>query len=370
MIRIITIIGTLICFIEAFRVAIIYLRDDISLLRKIGESLILIVMILFCYFNIHYGNKIVILLSIILSCYILIKFIWGICNRSEYIDELSIKNAIDLSKAGIMFLDNKGKMILKNKVMDEVLNDLKICDNYLENLIKLSFKKMDNCYLVKNNDIVWKIVSYDNREIVLYNVSEIYNLNEEYLKENKLIEENNIKIMRLMDDIERIERTKNLLKIKNEYHDILGHRLVLFNKYMENGNYNVDDLDFLLDRIYDDEEKISPKEKLDNLIKMYNIVGIKINLDGKLTNDEKIDEILFEIIREAITNAIIHANSDLIDIKINNNKIVIENNGVVGNKLIKENDGIKGMRRKLSDINGSLDIIVDDTFKLLINIKK
>ena len=31
----------------------------------------------------------------------------------------------------------------------------------------------------------------------------------------------------------QVNKTKNLLKIKNEYHDIIGHRLALLTKYLE-----------------------------------------------------------------------------------------------------------------------------------------
>lgn len=374
MIKIITILVTLICFIESFRLAMICLRNDIPIYIKITESLILIIMIIFSYFNIHYENKIVLVLSIILSSYILVKFVKGIIKKSDYIDELSIKNAIDLSNSGIMFLDDKKRIIIKNRVMDEILDSLKIDDDYLNNLMKSSFKKIDNNYLIKDKDIIWKLVTHNNKEIILYDVCKIYNLNEQYIKENKKIEKNNNKLMNLMNNIEKIEETKNLLQIKNEYHDILGHRLALINKYMESDKYNVKDIEFLLDCIYNENNELSPKNKLTNLIKMYNIVGININLNGKLTNNMKIDEILFEIIREAITNAIIHANSDLIDINIKDgskNVIVsIENDGKFNNKVIKENDGIKGMKRKLKEINGKLDIIVDTKFKLIIDIKK
>ena len=34
--------------------------------------------------------------------------------------------------------------------------------------------------------------------------------------------------------------------------------------------------------------------------------------------------------------------------------------------IVFENEGIKGMRKKLSNINGSLKVITDDNFKLII----
>ena len=37
----------------------------------------------------------------------------------------------------------------------------------------------------------------------------------------------------------KIEKAKSLLKIKNEYHDIIGHRLALFSKYLENDTKDI-----------------------------------------------------------------------------------------------------------------------------------
>ena len=88
----------------------------------------------------------------------------------------------------------------------------------------------------------------------------------------------------------------------------------------------------------------------------------------------KVSEVFFEIIREAVTNAIIHADSKNIKIVINNNieniEMIITNDGKKPNNIINENEGIKGMRRKLNEIGGILIIETDDNFLLKVIINK
>ena len=88
----------------------------------------------------------------------------------------------------------------------------------------------------------------------------------------------------------------------------------------------------------------------------------------------RVSEVFFEIIREAVTNAIIHADSKNIKIVINNNieniEMIITNDGKKPNNIINENEGIKGMRRKLNEIGGILIIETDDNFLLKVIINK
>ena len=105
---------------------------------------------------------------------------------------------------------------------------------------------------------------------------------------------------------------------------------------------------------------------------MYYVIGIKINLVGNLPKDKDIANIFFEVIREAVTNAIIHADSEDINIVIkqidNNIEMVITNNIKKPISIIFENEGIKGMRKKLASINGNLKIVADNKFKLIVKV--
>ena len=336
---IITIIVTL---IQVVRVSTFFLRKDVSSIKKIFELLILIVMVILEYFNLLDISKTTMYLSLLLSIYILVSFIYEKLYKNEYISVLSVKKGIDASDTGIMFLDDNN-IILINNLFSNILKGLNITKDFINNLIKSSFKKVNNNYLLKYNDKVYMLNIYDNKD----------------------------KILLAIKNVEELEREKNLLKLKNEYHDIIGYRLALFDKYLEQENKDINNILKLLDSIYEDfNSKLDSNEKLKNLINMYSIIGINVKVFGALPIDEEKGIVFFEIIREAITNAIIHANSKNIKVVItaydNYIEMVITNDGNKPKSVIFENEGIKGMRKKLSNINGSLKVITDNNFKLII----
>ena len=252
------------------------------------------------------------------------------------------------------------------------MKSLNINNNYINNLTKNCFKKLDNDYLLKHDNKIY-MLKVNNKEVSLIDITELYNLQEEEYKQNKKIKENNKKLLLTLKNIELLEKEKNLLKLKNEYHDIIGYRLALFNKYLDSGSDNIKDALFLLDSIYEDFNScISVSEKLNNIVKMYRVIGIKISIYGSLPENEETSSIFFEIIREAITNAIIHADSKNIKVVIitheDYTEMIITNDGKKPDKVIHENEGIKGMKKKLSRINGNLKVITDNKFKLVIKV--
>ena len=357
----------IITLIQTFRVSICFFRKDISLFKKLFGLLLLVIIVILDYYNIIGNGNIYI--SLILSLYILISFIYERLNKNDYISVLSVKNGIDASDTGIMFLEN-GDIVLINNLFNSILKYYNINNDYIDNLIKICFKRIDDNYLLKYNNKIYVLKIYDN-EVSLIDVTQMYELQEEESLQNKKINDNNIKLINALKNIDELEKEKNLLRLKNEYHDIIGYRLALFNKYLENHNDSRDAL-FLLDSIYEDFNcKLSAYEKLNNLIKMYSIIGINISVIGNLPDSYDISNVFFEIIRESVTNAIIHADSKNIKIVISSNEyieMVITNDGLKPDNIIFENEGIKGMRKKLSFINGNLSIVIDDCFKLIVRV--
>ncbi len=84
-------------------------------------------------------------------------------------------------------------------------------------------------------------------------------------------------------------------------------------------------------------------------------------------------KVFFEIIREATTNAIRHANSSKIYIKINETleetNMTITNDGKKPNEFITENQGIKDMRRKVNSIGGIFYISTVPEFSVNVQIR-
>ena len=74
--KLLLIITIIITLIQVVRVTTIFLRKDASSIKKIFELLILIVMVILEYFNLLDISKITMYLSLLLSIYILISFIY------------------------------------------------------------------------------------------------------------------------------------------------------------------------------------------------------------------------------------------------------------------------------------------------------
>lgn len=349
---------------QTLRLCLYFMRRDKMIVNRVFEMFVLIFMIILCYFLMHSINTLVIILSVILSLLILIKGVYELFYDNS-VSILSAKNSVDMCDMGIMFLNNEQEIIFMNNMMSLILKYYRINNNYINELNRISFRKLGNVNLIKYNNKVLQL-NINDLEVVLTDVTEQYNLEEENEVKNKIIEENNNRILNTISDIEKIEKTRNLLKIKNEYHDLLGHKLALFSKYLEQNKCNKKDIEFLLNYVYSDSKNVFVK--LNDMIKMYGLVGINIVLDGKLPLDEDVSNVLFEIIRESVTNAIIHADSKNININIdndsNNIKVIIVNDGKLPNKIINENEGIKGMRRKLNSIGGNLIIDTSEGFVL------
>ena len=349
-------------------VTLLFLKEDVSIFKRVIGIIILVLLFSLTFYDMrlyryHITNKYISIISIIISfivgIYLIIK---RIKNRNR-ISDLSIKNAIDLSSNGIMFFKNK-KVVVTNNVMNDILKDLDINNDFFINILQ----NINQYNLLEALGKVWQ-VKYDEREIILYDVTDIYNLKKQTEEKNRLIENNNKKLVETFSILEELERKENLVKLKNEFHDLLGSRLSLFSSVLENNKINKEDVKYLINNLFINDEKLSVNELLDNLINMYKILGVNITIDGNLPHGNKKAKVFFEVIREAVTNAIRHANSKNINIMVNEKEMIITNDGLKPNNKIVENEGLKGIRRKVKNINGVVEIDTKDNFKLHITLK-
>ncbi len=364
--------------IQTYRVTIIWFRKDTGIVVRIMESLVLILCVFVSLADLKIHNmdicsRMFHIESEVLCCYVLGNFIFEVVRKKQYISILSVKSSIDLSRNGIMFLNSKGNIILINNMMRDILSEKSIMDDYIDRLIYSSFRIIEDVYLIRSLERVWYLKVQDREQVVMIDITDIYKLQEIEEEQNQRIEVNNKKILSTLEKIEEIEKSKNLIKLKNEFHDLLGHRLSLFQQYLNNKEIKIDDISYMLDNLFVDTDNLMNADlKLEKLVNVYKVFGVDVKVVGGLPIDEKIAEVFFEIIREAVTNAIIHADSHNIKVVITQNlervEMIITNDGAKSKKYISENEGIKGMRRKLKDVGGVLTIEVDKQFILRISV--
>lgn len=295
--------------------------------------------------------------------------------KKETITDFSIKKVIDECEFGILVLKGKKAKLINNK-MYEILDKLNIKKDYITNIIKQSIDQLDKNYCVKVEDKYYVFV-INNNEIITFDITEEYKLHQKLDKQNKKLKENNKKILLSIDNIEELEKEKNLLKLKNKYHDILGQNLSILQQYLNKENItqeNFEEIKFMIQKMFIDiEDTDDTNANLENLIKIHKKNGTDIIIDGKLPQNKEVAKVFFEIIREATTNAIRHAGSSKVFVNIKETLeetyMIITNDGRKPNEFITENQGIKDMRRKVKKLGGMFYISTVPEFSVNISIK-
>lgn len=295
--------------------------------------------------------------------------------KKETITDFSIKKVIDECEFGILVLKGKKAKLINNK-MYEILDKLNIKKDYITNIISQSIDQLDKNYCVKVEDKYYVFV-INNNEIITFDITEEYKLYQKLNGQNKKLKENNKKILLSIDNIEELEKEKNLLKLKNKYHDILGQNLSILQQYLNKENItqeNFEEIKFMIQKMFIDiEDTDDTNANLENLIKIHKKNGTDIIIDGKLPQNKETAKVFFEIIREATTNAIRHAGSSKVFVNIKETLeetyMIITNDGRKSNEFITENQGIKDMRRKVKKLGGMFYISTVPEFSVNISIK-
>ena len=295
--------------------------------------------------------------------------------KKETITDFSIKKVIDECEFVILVLKGKRAKLINNK-MYEILDKLNIKKDYITNIIKQSIDQLDKNYCVKVEDKYYVFV-INNNEIITFDITEVYKLHQKLNEQNKKLKENNKKILLSIDNIEELEKEKNLLKLKNKYHDILGQNLSILQQYLNKENItqeNFEEIKFMIQKMFIDiEDTDDTNTNLENLIKIHKKNGTDIIIDGKLPQNKETAKVFFEIIREATTNAIRHAGSSKVFVNIKETLeetyMIITNDGRKPNEFITENQGIKDMRRKVKKLGGMFYISTVPEFSVNISIK-
>ena len=295
--------------------------------------------------------------------------------KKETITNFSIKKVIDECEVGILVLKGKKAKLINNK-MYEILDKLNIKKDYITNIIKKSVEQIDKNYCVKVEDKCY-VFMINNNEIITFDITEVYELHQKINEQNRKLEENNKQILLSIDNIEELEREKNLLKLKNKYHDILGQNLSILQQYLNRENIsqeNFEEIKFMIQKMFIDiEDTDDTNTNLENLIKIHKKNGTDIIIDGKLPQNKETAKVFFEIIREATTNAIRHAGSSKVFVKIKETLeetyMIITNDGRKPNEFITENQGIKDMRRKVEKLGGMFYVSTVPEFSVNISIK-
>ena len=309
-----------------------------------------------------------------------------------------IKKAIDSYPGGICFSALNGRVILVNEKMNKLMLELtghtilnakaaweelanfanngkaekltqswlpKDSNNENENIHRQMFFRFSD-RSVRRFEL--RFLDSNTVQIEAAEITELYRLSEELYENTIRLQEMQKRQKALLDSIVEVNLNKEILAAKMHIHDKLGHCLLATTKAITE-----DSLAEIRDFSNIPTVWTVPDSSLQSeLMQVAELIGCKVIFLGEQPTQRKALQLLYAAVREALTNAVRHADATELTVKIEQRKecyhIEISNNGNVSVSSITEGNGLSALRQRLEQEGATLKVLCDNSVSLLVDI--
>lgn len=321
-----------------------------------------------------------------------------------------IKKAIDSYPGGICFSALDGRVILVNEKMNRLVLELtghtilnaKTAWQKLTNFANNGkAEKLTQSWLPKDTDnengsthqqlffrfsdsSVWRFelrfLDSNTVQVEAAEITELYRLSEALYENTIRLQEMQKRQKELLNSIVEVNLNKEILAAKMHIHAELGHCLLATTKAITEDRLakNADVLRENWNSAIHDFSNIStvwtvPDSSLQSeLMQVAELIGCKVIFLGEQPTQRKALQLLYAAIREALTNAVRHADATELTVKIKQDKqryhIEISDNGGVSVSSITEGNGLSALRQRLEQEGATLKVLCDNSVSLLVDI--
>ncbi len=325
----------------------------------------------------------------------LIEMAKRIADFRKNITGLSVKEALDQLPDGMLFAGSSGQPVSVNRQARKIIGGLGLSP--YDRIDVLWDKLACHPNRVKGDDgqdglliclkegpcfyfLKYPIEIKHRRFTQLYlrDVTTEFCVSRQIEDENRRLEENALKLKRLLELAEENARRKEILDSRARLHDILSQRLSL-TRVLLSGlektpvEKQLEEIKGLLASVGQDlfyEPELTPQARLEQLVRLYQTIGIDIACEGRLPASDKISDVFVKILREALSNALRHAGATRIFVRFDEGEsghgMSVSNNGYCPSEPPKEGNGIQNMRTRLESFDGSLMIETESEFVIRI----
>ena len=300
------------------------------------------------------------------------------------INYYSLKEALDGLKTAVMF-ESEFNVVYENLAMKTLLEKLNIKQNQSSFEIWQSLKSRENFKIIDEQNILvfldkkvysFSMIKQSKTQIYAFDITKEYLTTTEIENKQNELKTKQSEILQMIENLDEIERQREVLSLKSKLHDIIGQRLFILHHILDvidEKTFDLNSVKSLLKTMLDeiDNEDISEAQNLQNsIVTAFEMIGFNIEISGEIPKETPKAKALVKIIRECATNAIRHANATKLFVNISNNKIEISDNGKKQNTSFIEGTGIKGMRLNAETLGGELIISKDIGFKVVIEMQR
>lgn len=319
-------------------------------------------------------------------------FVTSIFEIKTNISSLSITNAVDTLHTGVLFSENDGYTVLINHQMQKIMlattgiifrNAIQFYELLISEVDDLRYKKAEldgqmvciirdgTAWMFTKTDIQFRMKNYIH--ISAADVTQQWALTSRLQKQDEELRYKSEKLKTTILNLHILSKEREIENAKMRAHDILGQRLSLLLRTIQNEEYLDYDLlkslsQGLIEELKSEQIQISPYDEVKNIQKIFDSIGVDIKFNGELPENIEKACLFADIIREGSTNAVRHGFATEINIKAepigDNYNLKITNNGHTSVEPITPGSGIGTMRKKVIAQGGNLDIVHYPQFTL------
>ena len=331
-------------------------------------------------------------------------------NRQEDITAFSTIETINVIPVGILYLDSRGRPLLMNRCMRKNLvelhmptdlgdmsgtwNDLRKLSMQMpeggKNRVRINLDRFGEARAVVEVSpaeirlFVCDGVMVSGRSferIIGLDVTEYAHAHDRLAQANHLLELAGQELQAQIEEVKKVADNAAYLRMRARVHDVIGQRLSILHRYLEEGRLDDEQIDPLLRSIAADLRSggdTEPAEQLGDIVHAFGLVSVQIDVEGALPEDARVAAAFLQIIREASTNATKHAQAHRVHVRLwqgggggggpGASGWTISNDGSPAPVSYREGTGIPGMRHVAQDLGGSLEVHATPPFTLTVSI--
>lgn len=319
---------------------------------------------------------------------------WG----SNHISPISVKEAIDSMPAGVCSFRPDGRLLLVNRAMESfgrkvtgnVITDgagFERCLAYGSLMPGCSRVELGGKQFILTDDgnaysVSTQYIKNEDEVIRLLTVSD---MTEEYRKHTDLLEyqnkvrELNERLTKYNSEIVALTSDREVLNAKVKIHDEMGSGLLAIKHYLKTGG-TVEERENIIERLRRNIAFLqhAPQE---NVIDEYSLMigtagelGVFIEVEGELPQEEPMKHIVATAIHECLTNTLRHAKGDRISVYVSESgdevEVTLKNNGIQPEEEIVERGGLASLRTLTEQSGGKMTVLSVPEFAVVLSLPK
>ena len=318
--------------------------------------------------------------------------IWNEYSQSKKkISTLSVKQALDNLNSGICFADKRGKIILINYKMRNLIHSL--VGIYPQMLEEIQSALTENALQIEENPILYRFpdgkifrfhtVSLTEPELQGFTQTTAQDVTQLY-ETNRMISDANLALQRTNNQLKKMYarladriREQETLNLKMRIHDNIGTSLIAISDILSGGAKEDAETQLVVLQnavSYFSSDRPAPVGTFDELLLKAAQMKVQLHLSGYLPNDETAESLIVSAVRECVTNCVHHAKGRNVFVKIVEHigvyTVTITNDGEAPKEKIKEGGGLSALRQSIEGAGGEMYISHSPCFALIFNLQR